>query len=72
MATDPICGMTVDPKNAAGKHEYDGQTYYFCSQHCVTQFKKDPERFLKPGEEPWWAPRRPSGGMAIIPPHWSL
>ncbi|MGH7855305.1 MAG: heavy metal translocating P-type ATPase [Candidatus Binatia bacterium] len=48
MATDPICGMTVDPKNAAGKHEYDGQTYYFCSQHCVTQFKKDPERFVKP------------------------
>jgi Cu+-exporting ATPase len=48
MATDPICGMTVDPKNAAGKHEYDGQTYYFCSQHCMTQFKKDPERFVKP------------------------
>ena len=48
MATDPICSMTVDPKNAAGKHEYDGQTYYFCSQHCMTQFKKDPERFVKP------------------------
>jgi P-type Cu+ transporter len=48
MATDPICGMNVDPKNAAGKHEYDGQTYYFCSQHCMTQFKKDPERFVKP------------------------
>ena len=47
MATDPICGMTVDPKKAAGKHEYDGQTYYFCSKHCVMQFKKDPERFVK-------------------------
>jgi Cu+-exporting ATPase len=31
MATDPICGMTVDPKGAAGKHEHNGQTYYFCS-----------------------------------------
>src|SRR5688500_12661726 len=48
MATDPICGMTVDPKSAAGTHEHNGQTYYFCSQHCVTQFKKDPERFVKP------------------------
>ena len=48
MATDPVCGMTVDPKSAAGKHEYDGQTYYFCSQHCLTQFKIDPERFVKP------------------------
>ena len=48
MATDPICGMTVDPKNAAGKHEYDGQMYYFCSEHCMTQFKKDSERFVKP------------------------
>ena len=48
MATDPICGMTVDPKSAAGTHEHNGETYYFCSQHCVTQFKKDPERFVKP------------------------
>jgi Cu+-exporting ATPase len=48
MATDPICGMTVDPKSAAGTHEHNGQTYYFCSQHCVTQFKKDPEWFVKP------------------------
>ncbi len=40
MATDPVCGMTVNPENAAGKHEYDGQTYHFCSQHCLTKFKK--------------------------------
>jgi Cu+-exporting ATPase len=48
MATDPICGMNVDPESAAGTHEHNGQTYYFCSQHCVTQFKKDPKRFVKP------------------------
>ncbi|MGH7798299.1 MAG: heavy metal translocating P-type ATPase [Candidatus Binatia bacterium] len=48
MATDPICGMTVDPNTAAGKHEHNGQTYYFCSKHCVTKFKEDPERFLSP------------------------
>jgi YHS domain-containing protein len=24
---DPVCGMTVDSKNAAGKSEYQGKTY---------------------------------------------
>src|SRR5438270_238272 len=45
--TDPICGMTVEPARAAGSHVYNGQTYYFCSQHCLAEFKKDPEKFLK-------------------------
>src|SRR4029453_3551787 len=45
--TDPICGMTVEPERAAGSHVYNGQTYYFCSQHCLAEFKKDPEKFLK-------------------------
>ena len=44
---DPICGMTVEPERAAGSHAFNGQTYYFCSQHCLTEFKKDPEKFLK-------------------------
>src|SRR4030095_16004734 len=48
MATDPICGMTVDPRSAAGKHEHNGQTYYFCSQHCVTKFRENPERYDRP------------------------
>jgi P-type Cu+ transporter len=47
MATDPICGMTVDPKSAAGKHEYNGHIYYFCSRHCLAKFREDPERFVK-------------------------
>ena len=44
---DPVCGMSVNPSTAAGKHEYSGQTYYFCSQHCLAKFKDDPESFLK-------------------------
>jgi Cu+-exporting ATPase len=47
MATDPICGMTVEPKNAAGTHEYDGRTYYFCSQRCLARFKEDPDKVLR-------------------------
>ncbi len=31
MATDPICGMTVD--DATARHaERDGKTYSFCSE----------------------------------------
>ena len=33
MATDPICGMTVDEATARSA-EKDGQTFYFCSDHC--------------------------------------
>jgi YHS domain-containing protein len=28
MAIDPICGMTVDPAKAAGRHDYHGTIYY--------------------------------------------
>jgi Cu+-exporting ATPase len=44
---DPICRMNVEPGRAAGSHIYNGQTYYFCSQHCLAKFKEDPEKFLK-------------------------
>src|ERR1041385_1384719 len=45
---DPVCGMTVDPANAAGSYEYKGKTYYFCATHCLHRFEKDPESFLNP------------------------
>lgn len=45
MVKDPVCGMNVDPKTAAGKSEYKGQTYYFCSQGCKTSFDKAPEKY---------------------------
>src|SRR5436190_6448561 len=44
---DPACGMNVEPDTAAGKHEYNGQTYFFCSHHCMAKFKEAPENFLK-------------------------
>ncbi len=46
MAKDPVCGMDVDPKTAAGKSEYKGQTYYFCSPGCKRDFDKDPEKYV--------------------------
>ena len=47
-AVDPVCGMKVDPDNAAGSFEYQGKTYYFCSTHCLHRFRENPESFLNP------------------------
>jgi Cu+-exporting ATPase len=43
---DPVCGMTVDPSSAAGSFDYQNQTYYFCSTHCVAKFREHPDAFL--------------------------
>ena len=51
-AIDPVCHMTVDPATAAGSVEHNGQTYYFCSTHCVRKFKADPLAFLNPQQPP--------------------
>ena len=50
MGMDPVCGMLIDPRTAAGRSEYKGQTYYFCSTGCKQAFEADPEKYLKPGE----------------------
>lgn len=50
MAKDPVCGMEVDEKKTAGKVEYEGQTYYFCSPDCKTTFEQDPEKYVQPEE----------------------
>jgi YHS domain-containing protein len=47
MAKDPVCGMDIDPKTAAGKSEYQGQTYYFCSAGCKKAFDKEPHKYVK-------------------------
>lgn len=45
-AGDPVCGMTVGKASAAGKYDYNGVTYYFCSQNCVTRFKQNPAKYV--------------------------
>lgn len=46
MKIDPVCGMEVDPRSAAGSYEYRGTIYYFCSQGCLEDFREDPESYL--------------------------
>ena len=48
---DPVCGMDIDPATAAGKSEYEAQTYYFCSLGCKKSFDRDPEKYLGKEQE---------------------
>ncbi|HKU76899.1 MAG TPA: heavy metal translocating P-type ATPase [Pyrinomonadaceae bacterium] len=48
---DPVCGMKVNPDNAAGTFEYQGKAYYFCSTHCLHRFRENPESFLNPAPQ---------------------
>ena len=41
MAKDPICGMTVDESTGL-RAERDGQTFYFCCEHCRQKFLAPP------------------------------
>ncbi len=38
---DPVCGMTVNPSTAAGSFEFNGTTYFFCSQHCQREIPRE-------------------------------
>ena len=57
MATDPICGMTVDEQTARSAVR-DGVTYYFCAEGCRRKFMGDG---LVPAPS---APQQPAPGRA--------
>ncbi|HET9491128.1 MAG TPA: YHS domain-containing protein [Methylomirabilota bacterium] len=45
MTKDPVCGMNVDEKKAAGTAVHAGKTYYFCSAGCKATFEKAPAQY---------------------------
>ena len=47
MEKDPVCGMTVDPKSAAGQSQHQGKTFYFCSAGCKAKFEKNPGQYAR-------------------------
>ena len=61
---DPVCGMTVEPAQAAAHAEHGGARYYFCSQHCHDTFIEDPSRYTGTGKTGRKEPA-PEGAAAI-------
>ena len=47
FATDPVCGMTVDPLTSTYKATYGERNFWFCSAGCLAEFEKTPARYLK-------------------------
>lgn len=47
VVKDLVCGMEINPQSAAGKSEYQGLTYYFCSNGCKKAFDKEPQKYVR-------------------------
>lgn len=46
MEKDLVCGMQVNPRQAAAQRNYQGKTYHFCSAGCAAKFDQSPERYV--------------------------
>jgi P-type Cu+ transporter len=57
-ASDPVCGMTVNPATARYKFEHEGKTFYFCCQGCLEKFQAAPDDFRD-------KPSRPQGSVLV-------
>jgi Cu+-exporting ATPase len=51
MHRDPVCRMYIDAETAAIKSEYNGKTYYFCSDGCKKAFDANPEKYAAMSRE---------------------
>lgn len=43
---DPVCGMAIDDMDTIFESLYKGITFYFCSERCKEEFKRDPKAIL--------------------------
>jgi P-type Cu+ transporter len=68
MATDPVCGMSVDPATARHRARHAGHDYFFCGARCRERFLAEPERFVGPAG-PAEAPPAPAGTKWTCPMH---
>jgi P-type Cu+ transporter len=66
---DPVCGMNVKPADAKFRSEYQGKTYYFCSESCKRNFDREPSRYAAPGpsSKPEQPATDPVCGMTVKP-----
>lgn len=51
---DPVCGMAVEPENAAGSTCYNGIHLYFCAQACQQAFEAAPQKYVQSKRKGFW------------------
>ena len=66
-ATDPVCGMKVDPKTSTHRTTHEGTTYHFCSAKCREKFVANPTQYVMPGKRP--TPAAAPGTIYTCPMH---
>jgi xanthine dehydrogenase accessory factor len=49
QARDPVCGMSVALAGARLFADHAGHRYWFCSEHCLHAFTRDPDRYATSG-----------------------
>ena len=67
-ATDPVCGMTVEVREAARSRVHGGETFYFCSAGCEEKFDADPH-FYASGNDKKTAQQAQPGTQYTCPMH---
>lgn len=50
VAKDPVCGMEVNPAEAAFHLDTEKGTVYFCSQYCLEKYQADPAAYMIPSK----------------------
>ncbi len=68
-ATDPVCGMRVDPHKTPHRATHRGCPYYFCSAGCRTKFTATPEKYLSPQADQKTPASVPPGTIYTCPMH---
>lgn len=47
LVRDPVCGMRIEPEDAADSILYKEIIFYFCAPACKKEFELDPEKYFK-------------------------
>ncbi|MCW5572624.1 MAG: heavy metal translocating P-type ATPase [Steroidobacteraceae bacterium] len=68
-ATDPVCGMKVDPEKTPHHATHRGTVYHFCGARCRERFSADPEEYLVPRPAAAPAEPAPAGAIYTCPMH---
>jgi Cu+-exporting ATPase len=66
---DPVCGMEVEPAQAAASFTWEGQEYYFCCPSCRDRFAAEPARYQHPRTSPAAAAPPVAAGAYTCPMH---
>ena len=68
-ATDPVCGMRVDPHKTQHRAAHQGRPYYFCSAGCQAKFTAAPDKYLTPQADQKAPASVPPGAIYTCPMH---